>query len=136
LSRKGVKISDTEPEKTIPSGGGHRKRKSKYIGVFWDNSNYKYAAKTRLAGRTITIGRFHTEEEAARAYDRYIGKLIIRYSRLNFPEDFRDGDPLKKRDIALSGGGVSGKDIDDGKFRSGRKSRQELLEDGSDDDGE
>lgn len=46
------------------------KRKSEYPGVTWDNSKGKWRAYVLLEGKVKWLGRFETEEDAARAAKR------------------------------------------------------------------
>ena len=67
-----------------------RKRKnttSKYIGVSFDKPTKDWAVQIKHKGKHIWIGRFKSEVEAARAYDKVAKKYRGEFARLNFPEE-------------------------------------------------
>lgn len=49
--------------------GANRTSTSIYKGVGWDKSRGKWMAKLKVNGRTLNLGRFDDERDAARAYD-------------------------------------------------------------------
>lgn len=58
----------------------HVKRKTgKYKGVYWDRNKWRVIIK-----RKISIGRFDSEVEAAKAYDSAAKKLFGKFACLNF----------------------------------------------------
>lgn len=65
---------------------------SRYKGVI-DRSRHiapgsaPWLARIRVDGQLIHIGRFDTEEEAARAYDEAARKHFGEFARLNFSEE-------------------------------------------------
>jgi hypothetical protein len=58
---------------------------SQYRGVSWDKSKSKWAAAISAQGRNISIGRFTSEETAARAYDAAARKYHGEEAFQNFP---------------------------------------------------
>jgi hypothetical protein len=60
---------------------------SQYKGVSWDLSRNKWIVSIQTDGKTIHIGRFDDEIEAAKAYDRKAWELFGQYAKLNFPND-------------------------------------------------
>ena len=56
-----------------------------YKGVSFDKSRNKYISSIQVKGKTIHIGRFDSEEECAKAYDKKAYELYGEYARLNFP---------------------------------------------------
>jgi hypothetical protein len=48
---------------------GHHGKRSQYIGVCWDKSRQRWLAQHTHKGFCQNLGRFDTEEEAARAWD-------------------------------------------------------------------
>jgi len=69
----------------------HRKKHSaatysKYKGVHWHKNHKKWLARITFEKKTIHLGYFRSETEAARAYDRAAMKYHGEFASLNFPE--------------------------------------------------
>lgn len=58
-----------------------RKKSSKYLGVTFRPAHFK--ARIKFDGKTINIGEYKTEEEAAKAYNDYAIKLFGEKAKLN-----------------------------------------------------
>jgi hypothetical protein len=66
-----------------------RKRKntaSKYVGMWRDKERNQWAVRLTFNKKKIWLGRFDSEIEAAKAYDRAAKKYFGEFARLNFPE--------------------------------------------------
>jgi hypothetical protein len=59
---------------------------SQFKGVHWDKARSRWAAQIKKLGKVTNIGRFISEEDAARAYDTAAKKVYGEFARLNFPE--------------------------------------------------
>lgn len=59
---------------------------SQYKGVCWDKNRNKWQANITVDYKLKYLGRFNSEEEAARAYDKAASELHGEYSILNFKE--------------------------------------------------
>ena len=59
---------------------------SQYKGVYWDKEKRKWCATIRINNKQKYIGRYKSEEQAARAYDITASKYFGKYARLNFSE--------------------------------------------------
>lgn len=57
---------------------------SKYKGVSWDKPRHKWTAHITCHYEQKNIGRFCSEEEAARAYDQEARRLFGEFARTNF----------------------------------------------------
>lgn len=57
---------------------------SAYRGVAWDRARRKWLAGLSVNNRRVHIGRFDSEEDAARAYDSAAIKHYGEFARLNF----------------------------------------------------
>lgn len=65
-----------------------RNTTSRFIGVSWDSRRKRWRARVEIEGHSISLGRFSTEEDAARARDRAI--MLLRdpqFWRLNLPPE-------------------------------------------------
>ena len=67
----------------------HRKKRSgakysKYKGVSWKKVNRKWVARIGFEKKEIHLGYFHSEIEAAKAYDRAAIKYHGEFASLNF----------------------------------------------------
>lgn len=58
---------------------------SQYKGVSYDRSRRGWAAFGRIGYKTKNLGRFSSEEEAARAYDEWAKSNYGEFHQLNFP---------------------------------------------------
>ncbi len=63
----------------------NRNAASKYKGVSWAQSCRKWFARIRPNRKTIYLGLFTDEIEAALAYDRKAKELFGEFAYLNFP---------------------------------------------------
>lgn len=59
---------------------------SKYKGVCWEKSRNKWLAVIGFNYRLINLGRFDTEEQAAKMYDSKAKELFGEFAVLNFKE--------------------------------------------------
>lgn len=62
-----------------------RKGTSKFKGVSFSKGGWR--AALRVNYKTVHLGRFETEEEAAVAHDEAARRLHGAFARLNFPRD-------------------------------------------------
>ncbi len=58
---------------------------SRYRGVHWDKKANKWRVMLSHKGKRYTVGRFHDEIAAAKAYDAKALEIIGRDAYLNFP---------------------------------------------------
>ena len=59
---------------------------SRYKGVCWAKTKNKWEVKITVNYKTIHLGRYFDEEEAARTYDQAAKEHFGEFARLNFPE--------------------------------------------------
>ena len=66
-----------------------RKNKwSRFKGVSWDKQRRLFTAYIQQDGKMVRLGRFESEVEAAKAYDKKARELFGEFAYLNFPEGF------------------------------------------------
>lgn len=59
-------------------------KSSRYLGVSWDSTHGYWVAYVKLHGKQKTIGRFHSEQAAAKARDAYIKVHYDAFATRNF----------------------------------------------------
>lgn len=64
-----------------------RNATSKFRGVFERKDRGYYRANININGKTIDLGKFSREEDAARAFDKAALKYHGEWAQLNFPEE-------------------------------------------------
>lgn len=73
------------------------KRTSKYYGVCLCKRKGKWRSYIKIHGKQKYIGVFNIEEDAARAYDKYVIEHIPYDIPLNFPEEVMNGKKENKQ---------------------------------------
>ena len=74
-------------KENLRNGRPSRRSTSRFKGVYFDKQTRKWIAKIGYNGKTIHLGSFEDEVEAAKAYDRKAYELFGDFAYLNFPEE-------------------------------------------------
>lgn len=82
IARTGEQRQKSPPTKRKPESPYY----SQYVGVSrHEKKSVRWQAAMNIAGRRLYLGRFDTEEEAAKAYDRAATEHYGPRAKLNFP---------------------------------------------------
>lgn len=60
---------------------------SRFKGVWWEKRRNRWKARITVDSKSIDLGSFRVEEDAAIAYDRAAVRYFGEFARLNFAED-------------------------------------------------
>jgi hypothetical protein len=63
------------------------KKTSQYKGPTWEENRSQWKASIKVNGKSINLGRYYDEIDAAKAYDKAAKYFQGDYAYLNFPED-------------------------------------------------
>lgn len=58
---------------------------SNYKGVTWEKDRKQWKAAIKVNGKSINLGRFYDEKDAAKMYDIAAKQFFGKYAYLNFP---------------------------------------------------
>lgn len=72
------------PSQNTMNAPPQRNGTSKFKGVFWDNQKNKWACKIKFNGKSIHIGFYNNEIDAAKAYDLNAIEYFKNFARPNF----------------------------------------------------
>lgn len=56
---------------------------SKYKGVSWDKKNKKWVVYSSIGGKTLNLGRYKTENEAAKSFNEFTSNMYGEHASLN-----------------------------------------------------
>lgn len=76
------RIENTRYQKKMLTKAG-RPTSSRYKGVSWDAKRHRWQARFGLKGKTLHLGRFAIEEDAARAYDKKVTEVYGEFAKTN-----------------------------------------------------
>ena len=62
-----------------------KKMYSNYKGVTWEKDRKQWKAAIKVNGKSINLGRFYDEKDAAKMYDIAAKRFFGKYAYLNFP---------------------------------------------------
>jgi hypothetical protein len=81
---------DFKKEKSYKNSGQITSRNtSGFRGVTRDNQRNKWVSKIRVNYKSISIGRYESKEEAAKAFDKVCYDNFHELNRLNFPNEYK-----------------------------------------------
>jgi len=72
------------PAQNARNRGPNRNSSSRYKGVSWKKDCNKWYVRIKYEGRSVYLGRYDDETEAATAYDRKAQELFGEFAYLNF----------------------------------------------------
>lgn len=86
LDNRKINLRLVTHQQNIMNSSGYRKvdKSSKYRGVTFDKERKKWMAKIRFNYRTIFLGRFDKEIDAAKKYDEFALLFFKNFANLNF----------------------------------------------------
>ena len=61
-----------------------KKFSSKYTGVRWDKQKRLWEGRITLGGRSVSLGYFQNERQAAMAHDMFVVEVNSKLPRYNF----------------------------------------------------
>lgn len=77
----------THTQNVTNSKKSSRRCSSRFKGVCWAKKSHKWWVVIEVNGKTVDLGYFIDEVEAAKNYDAAARKYFGEYARLNFPAD-------------------------------------------------
>lgn len=74
-------------QQNVANRNGRGAATSQYKGVSWDAKNKNWRASIRANYKSENLGRYASEEQAARAYDKAAREHFGEFAWLNFPDE-------------------------------------------------
>ena len=74
---------------TRSQNNANKRKESGFVGIRWEQDRRKWLARIGYNGRTINLGRYEDEREAALAYDKAAKEYFGDFAQLNFSREGR-----------------------------------------------
>lgn len=87
LDNRRCNLRVVTPQQNMMNLRSNPNASSKYIGVSYITKSKKWHGMITINGKSIYLGCFDNEEDAAKARDIATKKYFGEYGKLNFPED-------------------------------------------------
>lgn len=83
LDNRSANLRVVSPRQNRLNSGKHKPLTSRFKGVYWSKTANKWHVQLRVNGKTVHIGFFASEEEAARRYDSEAIRRYGEFARTN-----------------------------------------------------
>lgn len=83
LNNQKVNLRTCTESQNLQNREKHKKLSSIYKGVHFEKDRSKFRARIKVCGKSITLGRFDKEEDAAKKYNEAAQKYFLDFAKLN-----------------------------------------------------
>ncbi len=84
LNNQKYNLRNVTHKQNVQNTSSWVKCRSAYRGVSFETSRQKWTAKIKVNQKTLNLGRFYDEKEAAKAYDEAAKRHFGEFANLNF----------------------------------------------------
>jgi hypothetical protein len=83
-------VSRSENSHNIKKKNNNRELTSQFKGIYWDKRDKKWISQCRSNKKTVNLGSFKTQEDAAKQYDIYTFKVFGKNANNNNLVEYKD----------------------------------------------
>ena len=86
LDNQRINLRICNHQQNLYNMNSNKNTRSVFKGIYWHKQNHKWCAHIKAEGKSIYLGTYDSETEAAKAYDKAAHKYFGEYANLNLPE--------------------------------------------------
>jgi len=98
LNNQRSNLRDVTPTQNMMNSSKQFNKNGKYKGAYWDNVSHLWIGKIIVNGKIVSLGTYHTQRDAAIAYNNAATNYFGEYAKLNkIPDHDPDDEPALRR---------------------------------------